>query len=348
MDLQPDLIFDVGEAGVTAIGTGEFADRILQPLAGAVCADRAFLLVKNSETVPHVLYPYGFINSPEFTAWCASQCEGISVEDAEETHMQWEPERTLSVYPLRGESEMIGLLGISPAPKVSSESWERLLTVLSAALARLGHQSELTRKVNFLNTYLTVSSMLAQSMGLHEMLETALYCCMEITQSEAATVLLLDEEKENFEFYQIEGPAKPVLMMAVFPANQGIAGAVLKSQQAEVINEARTDPRLFKQIDDSTGFFTRNMIAIPLTAGKEKIGVLEVLNKADQMMYTEDELLSLMLIAEEISFAIRNAIIFEYVADSYCLIRQGIPSCKGCKRPLGTWTPCVRYREAEV
>jgi hypothetical protein len=48
-------------------------------------------------------------------------------------------------------------------------------------------------------------------------------------------------------------------------------------------------------------------------------------------------------VAEEIAFAIRNAKIFEYVVNSYCKQRQGETSCKGCKRPLKSWTPCAKY-----
>ena len=90
------------------------------------------------------------------------------------------------------------------------------------------------------------------------------------------------------------------------------------------------------------------MIVIPLVAGQEKIGVLEVLNKMDGSYFTEEEHLLLSSIAEEIAFAIRNAKVFEYVVNSYCKQRQGQSSCKGCKRPLGSWTPCVKYREVEV
>ena len=90
------------------------------------------------------------------------------------------------------------------------------------------------------------------------------------------------------------------------------------------------------------------MIAVPLIAGEEPVGVLEVLNKSDGLPFTEEEQLSLMMIAEEIAFAIRNARIFEYVVDSYCIQRQGLNTCKGCKRPLGSWTPCVKYRESII
>ncbi len=90
------------------------------------------------------------------------------------------------------------------------------------------------------------------------------------------------------------------------------------------------------------------MIAIPLLAGEEKIGVLEVLNKTKGASFTEDEYYLLLMIAEEIAFAIRNARVFEYVVNTYCKQRQGQASCKGCKRPLGSWTPCVKYREADL
>jgi hypothetical protein len=56
----------------------------------------------------------------------------------------------------------------------------------------------------------------------------------------------------------------------------------------------------------------------------------------------------LLSIAEEIAFAIRNAKTFEYVASTYCKQRQGQGSCKGCKRPLGSWTPCIKQQETGI
>jgi hypothetical protein len=45
------------------------------------------------------------------------------------------------------------------------------------------------------------------------------------------------------------------------------------------------------------------------------------------------------------AFAIRNARVFEYVVNTYCKQRQGLGTCRGCQRPLRSWTPCVKYRE---
>jgi hypothetical protein len=74
---------------------------------------------------------------------------------------------------------------------------------------------------------------------------------------------------------------------------------------------------------------------------------MEVLNKADGGTFTEEERFLLMSIAEEIAYAIRNGRIFEVAVSAYCKQRQGQTSCKGCKRPLGSWTPCVKYRDGE-
>jgi GAF domain len=251
----------------------------------------------------------------------------------------------LSCHPIPRRDCMAGVLGVireDPAP--DSGLVKRALTFFGCALNRHLDELEHQRQISKLNTYMNVSSMIAQTLDLKDVLETVLYFCMESFEVEAASVLLLDYDQENFRFYSAEGPAKPVLLMASFPANHGLAGAVLASQQAEVINDVQNDPRFLRKFDKESGFVTRNMIVVPLTAGEEKIGVLQILNKFTGDFHDED-LLFLQTIAEEIAFAIRNGKMFEVVVKSYCKMRQGEMSCRGCKRPLGSWTPCMRYRE---
>ena len=256
----------------------------------------------------------------------------------------------LTLYPLRSEQDCAGLLGLAgrASPLPGEATMDALVQTLARAIYHLVEHEDAQRRLSHLNTYLTVSSMLAQEMGLHELLEIALYCCMEAVTAEAATVLLLDEAGEQFAFYQVEGPAKPLLETASFPADQGIAGAVLQSGQSEIVDNPQVDPRWYQAVDSDTGLSTRNLIAVPLVAGEEKIGVLEVLNKVGGQPFSEDEHLLLVSVAEESAFAIRNARVFEYVANTYCRQRQGLGTCRGCERPLRSWTPCVKYREVGI
>lgn len=248
----------------------------------------------------------------------------------------------LRLYALQDEETCVGLLGLTQ--QEDTDVPERIARLLAHAIGRLAERAKSEREIAYLNTYLNVSSMLAQSLSLHELLEIALYCCMEVTSAETASILLLDEGQEVFHFYHVEGPTKPVLMAATFPADKGLAGAVLQTQRSEVISDVQNDPRYYKEFDPVLQ--ARNMIVVPLTAGNERIGVLEVLNKTGGSPFTEEEHLVLRTMGEEIAFAIRNAEVFEYVVRSYCKRRQGETSCKGCERPLWSWTPCVMYQDS--
>ena len=281
---------------------------------------------------------------------CARQFDLLSAPGSPtSTNTHAEQSGDLAFYGLPYRGTCVGVLGtILDAKLIHSDVWNELLELIASAVVRIDERLTAERQLTHLNAYRTVSSMLAQAFGLRELLETALYCSMETVSAEAASVLLLDDDKKNFIFYQVEGPTKPILMASTFPADRGIAGHVLRTQQSEVINDAGADARLYREIDAQSNFHTRNMIVVPLTAGQEQVGILEVINKTGADSFSEEEHLLLQSIAEEISFAVRNAKIFEYVANSYCKQRQGQLSCKGCQRPLGSWTPCLKYREASL
>jgi GAF domain-containing protein len=253
----------------------------------------------------------------------------------------------LDLLSLPVDGRIIGMIGlpVSEGPERGTPPASDLLAALARVVDHLADRATAERKLMHLNTYLTISSMLARSVDLEELLEVALYCSMEAVSAEAASILLLDDPKENFRFFRVEGAAKPLLGGATFPATEGVAGRVLRTGEAEIVNDAESDEQFYGKIDLATGFRTRNMIAVPLTAGDEPIGVLEVLNRTNGDRFKADEKLVLVSVADEVAFAVRNATIFDYVIGTYCKRRQGENSCKGCERPLGSWTPCMRYRE---
>jgi hypothetical protein len=236
-----------------------------------------------------------------------------------------------------------GLTATSDSP-VAAAFARQASVLIGHGIRNLAEHSDCQRQIANLNAYLNVSAMIAQALDLRDVLEASLFFCMDHLSAEAASVLLLDYSKENFRFYSTEGPTKPVLAAATFPAGQGLAGSVMEARQAEVFNDVQADPRFYNKFDSDSDFVTRNMIAVPLIAGDEDIGVLEVINKVDGD-FSDDDLMFLQTVAEEIAFAVRNAKLFEVVVKSYCKQRQGLNTCRGCKRPLGSWTPCVKYRE---
>jgi GAF domain-containing protein len=147
-------------------------------------------------------------------------------------------------------------------------------------------------------------------------------------------------------FYQTEGSSRSALRGMCLPVEKGIAGSVLRERRSEIVNDVQRDSRFYPLFDSLSGVRTCNMIAIPLLAGEETVGVLEVINKAGGLPFSDEDHLLLHFIADEMAFGIRNARIFELVANSYCRQRQGLGSCRDCVRPLGSWTPCLKQRES--
>ncbi len=351
-------LVSISEMALKAQSLEEVAERLVRAIAEMMGASIVLLYVVDSRLPAARFFQHGPPSdaAPELERLCgehfnrACALPDLQTLSAPVTS-SWMSTTSLLLYPLRTDGKCIGLLGLASTegePPSALGLAETVTHLLSNAIARLLEHTACARQLAHLNAYLTVSSLLVQPLGLHDLLEVALYSCMEVVSAEAASVLLLDDEKASFLFYQVEGPAKPALMAATFPADEGLAGYVLQAKESEVINDVQSDPRFYERMDAKSDFKTRNMIAVPLIAGEEEVGVLEVLNKASGGLFSDEERLLLVSIAEEIAFAIRNAKMFEYVAGTYCKQRQGQMSCKGCERPLGSWTPCVKYREATL
>ncbi len=348
---QSDRLISIHDKAIRAESVPQFAEDVLPEVASLADVSEALVYLHPNEHFQSLGFPEG--DMEKLAAIVPKHFEQLTQQEsirstAVSSSDFWKPQTKLILHPMQDNGTCVGAIGLLQGGDqlpISDEKWVGLLACLGRLANGLLERDLLEKQVGRLNNYVTVSSMLVQPLGLHDMLEAALYCCMETTSAQASSILLLGENKAHFHFYQVEGPAKPVLDAATFPIGKGIAGAVLESQESEIINDVQSDTRFYKNFDSESEFQTHNMIAIPLTAGEEKVGVLEVLNKVDGADFTENERLTLMMMAEEIAFAIHNARIFEYVVNSYCLIRQGEHSCRGCKRPLGSWTPCVKYRE---
>ncbi len=353
---EADSFIELFDKVILAPSLSIVEEAILPGLIQRTGAAAAFLYLEDSRLCD------AFFSQVGLPAEATTQVQSICAEHLKKISMEPEaPSEPVALIPsptfpltaglIRCQGKSLGLLGLlRPEEQITApgQPLSRFLPLLGHAICNLLDRLALEKQTRFLNTYLTVSSMIAQCLDLSELLEAVLSCVMETVSAEEASILLLDEDQVNFEFYVMGGPSQEVLKSSTFPADRGIAGAVLKTQHSEVINNVHQDPRFYGKIDSDSGVVTRNMMAIPLTAGEEKIGVMEVINKSGDEPFTDDERLLLESIAEEIAFAIRNAKIFEYVINSYCKRRQGETSCKDCKRPLKSWTPCVKYLEKSL
>ena len=155
-----------------------------------------------------------------------------------------------------------------------------------------------------------ISQALFQSIDLDELVETTLRIALEEVGAEAGSILLADPEKEALIFQYSIGD-KPVPRGTAIAWDKGISGAVFQSGEARITNQADQDSSHLRQIDQATGFVTRDMITVPLRRWRgEPIGVLNVLNKRVGPL-TNHDLGLLTIISAFAALAIQQAKQFE-------------------------------------
>jgi Nif-specific regulatory protein len=158
----------------------------------------------------------------------------------------------------------------------------------------------------------------AAKTDLTELIPFVIAKCREALNAEAASMLLLDPERNELYFPYVSDENASVaglLSQMRVPADRGIAGAALRSGKPIVVADAQNDPRFYSNVDRETGAITRNLIAVPLTAGHGAIGVLEVLNRRNGEGFGPADQTFLEAVSGSVTIAIENARLYEQLRD---------------------------------
>ena len=103
-----------------------------------------------------------------------------------------------------------------------------------------------------------------------------------IANAEACSLLLFDAESEELYFSVALGDSSQrnrQLKEVRLRLDQGIAGEAARLRKTINVADATNDSRLHKEADETTGFNTRSLLAVPMVEKEHLIGVLEVVNK---------------------------------------------------------------------
>jgi signal transduction histidine kinase/transcriptional regulator with GAF, ATPase, and Fis domain len=129
----------------------------------------------------------------------------------------------------------------------------------------------------------------------------------ELLDVEEGSLLLRDEANGDLVFSYASGPAGNQLLGTRLAPGTGIAGYVVDSAQATIVNDTRNDARFFKDLDNNTGFQTRSLLAVPLRGLDGVRGVIEVMNRRHNAPFTEDDRELLESVADQAVIALENA-----------------------------------------
>ncbi|MEO5360309.1 MAG: GAF domain-containing protein [Nitrospirota bacterium] len=145
---------------------------------------------------------------------------------------------------------------------------------------------ELERSLRQAEMLLGISHKLAAIGSLDGILETFVNMAIYELSAERGSIFLND--RATGELYSIvaQGGFKRQIR---FLNTSGIAGDVFKMSKGVIVNDAYKDKRFNREIDQQTGFKTRNMVCVPIVTGKsEVLGVVQILNKQNGKFAVDD------------------------------------------------------------
>ncbi len=130
----------------------------------------------------------------------------------------------------------------------------------------------------------------------------------------AAGSILLDRPSERgltpsetpLYFAATFGPAGPDLLGKSLAADCGVVGRVYRTGEPYLMDDPDRDPNFYTYFDESQGFTTTTLIAVPVRIERTVCGVLELVNRADGQAYTARDLALLEIFARYTSVSIEN------------------------------------------
>ncbi len=174
--------------------------------------------------------------------------------------------------------------------------------------ARLFRETE--TRARQLATLNAISSELSSTLDLENLLVRIVRSAVDMLNTEAGSLFLVDETTNDLIFRVVEGGAQDLVGTRV-PAGKGIVGEAAETGLPVIVNDVLKDHRWFSDVDRETEFQTRSLLAIPLRVKDQTIGVIEVINKRDGTPFNEEDVSLLTTFAAQAAVAVDNARLYE-------------------------------------
>jgi adenylate cyclase len=164
--------------------------------------------------------------------------------------------------------------------------------------------TEQAKRLHFAETLLHVSRTVSAMETLDDVLAALIEMAVLETDSDRGTLFLNDPATGELYSRVLQGEQTLEIRLL---NDVGIAGRVFTTHESLIINGAYADPRFNREVDELTGYETRNLVCAPITTARGVvIGVAQVLNKREGD-YDVDDLALLEAMTSQASAALVSA-----------------------------------------
>ncbi len=257
------------------------------------------------------------VGSKSIVGYVASRGENLVIEDTTKDATYYAnplltETRSEAAIPLKVRERILGVLDVqSVNPYAFPKDILQTLNIIADQLAVAVINTELFAETqehlsqHRLLHHITTSA--ASGTTLEESLRGAVQGLQVTLGGDRVSILLLDKEKKTLVVGAAVGYSDEDIASIKIPLGKGITGWAAESQKLLRVDNTQTDPRY---IPISTN--TRSELAIPLTFGKEVLGVLNV--ESEQIAaYNEHDEEMLGTLAGSLAAIIANARLLQRV-----------------------------------
>lgn len=156
-----------------------------------------------------------------------------------------------------------------------------------------------------------ISRVLNATTNLSHLLSRIISEAADLTQAEAASILLLDPKTQQLHFKASSNKVPPEMANMAVSLDNSIAGAILTENKPMYIQDVSQDPRWNQNVDDAIAFRTRSILGVPMhNVTQEPVGVLEALNKVGGGDFSVQDFETLSILADIAGVAVEQARLF--------------------------------------
>lgn len=157
---------------------------------------------------------------------------------------------------------------------------------------------------------LEVTTDLATRLDLEGLLQRIVEAAQELTDCEAASLLLYDPKSQHLYFEAATNALMEGVGRQTVPTESSIAGWVFSHAEPLLVEDALTDPRFFREMDVLTRFQTRSVLGVPLRTQDKTLGVIEAVNKR-KGRFDDQDIRILQALAAQAAIHIENSRLFQ-------------------------------------
>lgn len=262
-----------------------------------------------------------------------------------------QPGKAWMGVPLNTSDQPMGIMAVADFRDEVTYSAEQLQVFAAIAdqAASVLYKAQLYRETEERARQLAVlnevGSSLTSTLDLRTVLETIVAKAIELLHAEAGSLLLVDDQTNELIFEVTFGPAAEDLRGQRLPFGKGIVGAVAQTRQPMIVNEAQTDTRWLRDMDQATAFITRAILAVPMITKDRVIGVLELINKRGADRFREDDQQLLTAFATNAAVAVENARLFTMTDQALAARLDELSTLQEIDRQLNTTLDIHRVLE---